>query len=59
METRNSSMSKEKWQKKRENKRNTAREMEMLITGEAGWPENTRMKKGAPEPSSLGPEKDR
>lgn len=53
-------MSEEKWQMKREDKRNTVREMEMLMTGEAMTSlKLPGMKKGAPEPSILGPEKDR
>lgn len=60
METGNESMSEEKWQMKREDKRNTVREMEMLMTKEAMTSlKLPGMKKGAPEPSVLGPEKDR
>lgn len=60
METRNESMSKDKWQTMREDKRNTVREMERLMTGEAMTSlKLPGMKKGAPESYVLGPKKDR
>lgn len=60
METRNESMSEEKWQTEREDRKNTVREMERLMTGGATTSlKLPGMKKRGPEPSVLGPKKDR